>query len=214
MKNKLFIALFAISFCSFAQTADNKNNISIGFGTQSYNGVLANTWFDFGYEWYGVLPISYSRYLNNSFDGTVSTTIGDFGHCQNDPDDIQFWPDGVKKLAMSSRLITGNVSIKYKFANGYLLKEDAKISPYVYAGVGINDVMNDQWTLGRVNAGIYYTLTGGAGVRYNFTEKFSFTYNIGFGMFNNDKMDYGDVNSPHPMNPIYMQNTYTLGYNF
>jgi OOP family OmpA-OmpF porin len=212
MKKILLVALLAVPFCSFGQTADNKNNISIGFGSQSYNGVLANTWFDFTYEWYGVLPINYSRYLNSSFDVTASTTAGNFGHCQNDPDDVQFWPDGVKKIAMKSMLVTANVAIKYKLANGYLLKEDAKISPYLYIGVGVNPVL-DMWNH-RVLPGTYTSLIGGAGVRYNITEKFNFTYNIGFGVFNNDKMDYGNVNCPQPKNPMYMQNTYTLGYNF
>ena len=103
-------------------------------------------------------------------------------------------------------------TLKYKFANGYIFKENAKIAPFVYIGAGVDPVF-DMWNH-RVDAGTYASVIWGAGARYNFTDKFSFTYAIGFGCFNNDKMDYGNLYAPTPMNPMYMQNTYTLGYTF
>ncbi len=211
MRYKILIALTAISICSYAQTKDNKNNISIGFGTQSYKGDLGNTWFNFHEEWYGVLRLEYSRYLFSSIDVTVSSTSGDFGHCK-DAEDPALWPEGTPVLNMHSRLTTGNIQLKYKFANGYLLKEESRIAPYLYAGAGIDNVQ-DIWTHNtRVNPGTYIAITGGAGVRFNFCEKISFTYNIGFGYFTNDKLDFGY--GTHNSNPMYMQNTYSLGYNF
>ncbi len=210
MKYKILIAVLAIALYSSAQTADNRNNLSIGFGTQNYNGVLENTWFDFEYETYGASMINYSRYINPSFDFMASTTVGNFGHCR-DGDEV-YWPDGAVELNMKSMLVTANVTVKYKFANGYIIKEDAKIAPFIYLGAGANPVL-DMWTH-RVDPGVYLSAVGGVGLRYNITTKFNFTYIMGFGVFNNDKMDYGNLYAPTPMNPMYMQNTYTLGYTF
>jgi OmpA-OmpF porin, OOP family len=210
MKYKLLIAFAIISVSGFAQTADNKNNISIGFGTQSYNGALGNSWFDFDYETYGFFAINYSRYINNMFDVTIYSTYGDYGHCKHS-DDIQYYPDGERTLNMHSRLTTANLAVKYKFANGSILKENARIAPYLFAGAGIDNAQ-DIWDITtpiRVDQGNYFTVNGGGGVRINFTTRFNFTYNISFSYFTNDKIDENPLGQ-HPMN---MQFTYSVGYN-
>jgi len=211
MKYKIIIALLVISIYSYAQTKDNKNNISAGFGTQSYNGDLGNSWFDFEYETYGVFTLNYSRYICNSFDISVYSTYGDYGRCRGG-DDPAVWSDGTPILNMHSRLTTGNLILKYKFANGYILKEEAMIAPYLYVGAGANNAEDiwDHSTPVRVNQGTYATLNGGAGVRLNITARFNLTYNIGFAYFTNDNIDY---NKPG-MNPKNMLNTYSIGYNF
>ncbi|HMH09176.1 MAG TPA: hypothetical protein VK553_00575 [Candidatus Nitrosopolaris rasttigaisensis] len=210
MKRTIVVALLAISLSSLAQTTDNKNNFSAGYGTQCYNGVLENTWFNFEYETYGVAVVNYSRYLCSSFDVTGSVTVGNFGHCRDG--DAKYWPDGATELNMLGQLITINASVKYKFTNGYLLKEDAKIAPFIYVGFGVDPIL-DGWNH-RVDQGVYYSLMDGGGIRYNYNEKYSLTYTTCFGEFNNDKMDYGNLYAPKPMKPLYMQHMFTLGINF
>lgn len=214
MKYKILTVLIAASLCSYAQTADNKNFISAGYGTQNYNGVLANTWFNFKYQTYGVATITYSRYLCSSFDVSGYVTAGNFGHCRDGYS--LYWPDGETELNMKGQLITINAVAKYKFANGYILKEDARIAPFIYVGVGADPLLNWWWSPEgqRVVPGVYYSVVSGAGFKYNFNSKFSFTYTITFGCFNNDKMDFGNLYSPTPMNPMFMQNVYTIGYSF
>jgi opacity protein-like surface antigen len=210
MRKKLVIALLAVSLYTSAQTSDKKNNISIGGGKESYNGDLGNSWFNPEEEWYGFVNASYSRYLNKSFDVSISVTSGDFGHCR-DSDDPAVRPDGSKVLNMLSRLTTGIVSAKYKFANGYILKEQAKLAPFIYAGIGINNVTDYWWAdKSRVNAGNYGSVNAGLGLRYNFYKNFNFTYTIGVGYFLTDKIDY----RVQGINDMYLQNNFAVGINF
>lgn len=208
MKNIILIGLIAISICGYGQTKDRKNNISVGGGKESYNGDLGNSWFNLKEEWYGFFYLGYNRYLNKSFDIALSITYGDYGHCREE-DDVPIRPDGSQVLNMYSRLTTGNLAFRYKFANGYLLKENAKLSPSIYIGSSINN-LTDIWTHYRVNSGNYISINGGFGLRYNFTEKINFNYNLGIGYFTTDKID----NRSQGINDMYMQNSFALGFNF
>ena len=171
---------------------------------------MGNSWFNPGEEWYGFVSVSYGRYINKSFDLNLNASTGDFGHCR-DSDDPAVRSDGSRVLNMLSRLTTGIVTVKYKFANGYLLKENAKIAPYVFLGAGMNNVTDFWWTnKSRVNKGNYGSINAGLGVRYNFTEKYNLTYNLGFGYFTSDNIDY----RVQGINDMYMQHTFSLGINF
>lgn len=204
----ILVGLIVISANSFGQTADNKNNISIGGGKQSYNGDLGNSWFKMDEEWYGFVSLHYNRYLTKSFDFSASFTHGDYGKCRDHEDDI-YRPDGTLVLNMLSRLTTGIISMKYKFANGYLLKENAKLSPYIYLGGGINNISNRWWDdKTRVNPGNFTSVNGGIGLRYNFYKNFSFTYNLGIGVFTSDNLDFRSSNDK------YLQHNFMLGINF
>lgn len=220
MKNTLLIGLIALSICAFGQTSEKKNNISFGVGTQAYNGDLGNPWFSPKDEWYGIGTLTYSRYLNKSFDLSLNLTSGDYGKCREE-DDPEFRPDGSRVLNMLSRLTTGIVTMKYKFANGYILKENAKISPYVYLGGGVDiltighvgqpvAIFYDGQGNYRANLGTYASINGGLGVRYNFGKNLNLTYNLGFGYFTTDNIDQRAQGA----DDMYMQNTLLFGVNF
>ena len=202
MRYILLIGLIAISICSNGQTKDKKNNISIGGGKESYNGQLGNSWFNFSEEWYGFVNLSYSRYLNKSFDALAFGTVGDIGRCRDDDASHNV-------LNLYVRMSSAVFALKYKFANGYLLKEDARISPFIFLGAGINN-LTDIWNHIDCNAGNDMTINGGVGATYNFTKRFNFGYRMGFGYFTKPgAMDYSAS-----MRAMYMQNTFCLGFNF
>lgn len=188
-----------------AQSSDNKNNVSGGFGFTEYAGHLGTVWGNFDEEWYGVLRLTYSRYLNPSFDALGFVTTGDFGRCYDGPLDTT-------KLNFRTRLTVVGLSLKYKFTNGYIFKEDAKLSPFVYAGAAI-DFARDLWHQGiTVNVGNYVTLNFGLGLCWNVTTRFQFIYNCGFGYFTTNAMTF-DYNRGDAKD-TYMQNSLSIGYNF
>ena len=203
MKNKLLIILMVLSFWSVAQTADKKNNISIGGGKESYNGHLGNSWFNLSEEWYGFGNISYSRYLNKSFDAMVNASIGDIGRCRDDDASLSV-------LNLYARMTTVVIAGKYKFANGYILKENAKVAPYIFLGVGYNYVV-DIWNHKDCNAGNNLTLSGGLGVTYNICHRYNIGYRMGIGYFTKSgAVDYITTG----MHPMFMQHTFCVGINF
>ncbi|HTA62987.1 MAG TPA: outer membrane beta-barrel protein [Bacteroidia bacterium] len=203
MKNKLLIILMAFSIYGVAQTSDKKNNISVGGGKESYNGNLGSSWFNLSEEWYGFVNISYSRYINKSFDAMVNASMGDIGRCRADDASLSV-------LNLYARMTTVVVTAKYKFANGYVLKEDSKIAPYIFLGAGYNYVV-DIWNHKDCNAGSNLTLNGGLGVTYNICQRYNIGYRMGIGYFTKSgAVDYRTTG----MHPMFMQHTFCVGVNF
>jgi hypothetical protein len=206
-----FIILFAsLSIGSIGQTLERKSNISVGGGSQGYKGDLGSVWFNVEEEWYGFAAIHFNRYLSKSFDFSSSITFGDYGHCR-ESDESRYRPDGTEVLNMLGRLTSLVAAGKYKFDNGYLLEEKARIAPYIYWGVGVNNISEHWWEdKTRANTGYFGSFHGGAGARYNFTDRFNFTYNVGFGYFTTDNVDKRDEGA----NDMLMQHSLMFGLNF
>ena len=198
--------LFVTSTALEAQTRKAKNNLSAGAGIQQYNGDLGNSFFDFKEEWYGVVRLAYSRYLNRSLDAQAFATIGDIGRCF----DGVLLP-GEQVLMLRSRFTTVGAGLKYKLANGSILKEDSRIMPYVYAGAALNH-HQDIWheAAPRVNRGYYASVNGGLGISYRLCPRFQLTYNLGLGYFTTDTVDYISKGR----NDMYLQNIFSMGMDF
>lgn len=237
MKNQLLItaAFVLATFGLTAQTKNRKIGIETGAYLQQYNGNLGNSFFKFKETAFGGGSLNLGLYLNKSFDVNVGGSIGHFGYCQTEEDKKRVvaleyrCPGCTDRLGMGelrSMMISGNTSIKYKFANGYLLKEDSKIAPYVYAGVGIN-YLSDVMKRNCVNVGNHFTINAGAGVKYNITERLNIGYNLGVGCFMTKKVYYtnaiaennevekdADDIKMEKRKDFYMQHALTLGFNF
>jgi OmpA-OmpF porin, OOP family len=199
MKNFLFIVLLLLgTLGTIAQTKNKQFGVSAGAYIQHYNGNLGNSFFQFNTACFGGGAVNIGIYLNKSFDANATFSIGDFGYCQTDADKTRIvsieyrCPGCTDQLGMGqlrSRMVAGNVALTYKLANGYLLKETSKIAPYLYGGMGINRLTDN---MGRncVNVGNHFTLNAGAGIKYNFNERFNIGYNMAFGCFMTKKVYY------------------------
>ncbi len=238
MKNKLLVSVLMLcAISAFGQNKKYKFGITAGGYVQHYNGNLGNSFFKFKSVWFCGVGGTFGVYLNKSFDLTAGVSVGDFGYCQTETDKrrivslSQRCPGCKDKLGMGelrSRMVSGNVAIQYKFANGTFLKEDSKFSPYVYVGVGISH-LSDNMNRDCVNPGFHFTVNGGTGMKYNISERFSVGYNIGIGAFVSKKVyntnaaardlieedgkDAIDIKMERRMD-MYMQNSLFLGINF
>jgi len=216
MKNYLFaLGLFFITISTFAQTKNNKLGITIGGGSQKYNGDLGNGFTFKNNTSYGSVNANVNYYICNSFDIGLFSSIGDYGFCQ---------PEGKAKTEiaiddrcagclgrvgignLSSRLTTGGVLLKYKITNGYLLSETAKLKPYVFFGAAANSI-TDIMRMQCVNPGNYFSLNAGAGVKYYVSDRINFGYNLSFGYFTSDHLDY----KMSRRNDMNIQNTLFVG---
>lgn len=237
MKNKLFIsaALLLTTLSSIGQTKNNKLSVEAGVYLQHYNGNLGNSFFKFNTTAFGGYSLNLGLYLNKSLDLNVGGSIGHFGYCQTDEDKKrivsieQRCPGCNNQLGMGelrSLMISGNIALKYKFANGIFLKENSKLAPYVYAGAGINR-LSDNMKRNCVNVGNHFTINGGVGIKYNITERINIGYNLGIGCFVSKKVYYtnaiaaneetekdADDIKMEKRKDFYMQNALTLGINF
>lgn len=233
-KNLTFTALLFCAISAFSQTKEHKFGISAGGSIQHYNGNLGNSFFKFKTTCFGGVTSTFGVYLNRSFDFNVLASIGHFGYCQTDKDKQrvvsldQKCPGCADELGMGdlrSLMGSGNIAVRYKFANGYLLKEDSRLSPYVYTGIGINH-LSDVMKKNCVNIGIHYSINGGVGLKYNITNRINLAYNMGFACFMTRKVyltnsDRPDYNMQDPIDKEFakrkdfcLQNSLVLGINF
>lgn len=235
MKNQLlFSALLLSAFTSVGQSKNHKIGVEAGACLQQYNGNLGNGFFKFKETAFAGVSLNAGFYLTKSFDLNVGGSIGHFGYCQTDEDKKRFvsieqrCPGCTDRLGMGelrSQMISGNLAVKYKFANGHILKENSKLAPYIYAGVGIN-YLSDVMKRNCVNIGTHFTINGGAGVKYNINERFNVGYNLGLGCFVTKKVYYSnaiendevekdaDDIEMEKRKDLYMQHAITVGFNF
>ncbi len=235
MKNNLLIAAFiTCTLCAFGQNKNHKFGITTGAYIQHYNGNLGNSFFKFNTACFAGGLTNLGMYLNKSFDLNIGLSIGDFGYCQTVADEnrivsaSQRCPGCKDILGMGnlrSRMVSGNIGIKYKLANDFLFNENSKLSPYIYLGMGINR-LTDNMKRNCVNVGNYVTINIGTGIKYNINERFNIGYNLGVGCFISKKVYYtnaiateskdkdADDIKMEKRKDFYMQNALTIGMNF
>lgn len=201
------VLLLGIS-ASHAQNADNKWGFGAHFGVMEYNGDYSNQFYSFkqGYA----VGFSIARYLNPSFD-----LMGHFFY------DKSHSFDGGKSgmptwLEFQANMYNLNLLAKYKFNNGYLLKETARIAPFLLAGiggnysnskgVGENGAFSGQKAL---NPNVY----GGAGLSLRITQGLNLAVQTALMLPFTDKID-GTTGAVAPVskkgNDKFMENSVSL----
>ena len=217
MKNYLCtLALVLFTMASIAQSKEHRFGITLGAGSQKYQGDLGNGFTLKNNCWYGTYASSASYYLCKHIDATVLLTAGSYGFSQ--PDDIKMkevladdqCPGCIGRKGIgnvSCRLYSAGLMVKYKFANGCILKEDSRIRPYVYFGASAIQLV-DNMKMNCVQAGNYTSLNAGVGVKYYLSDRLNIGYNMHFGNFTADHLDYKMKNGD---NDRYLQQTLTVG---
>lgn len=171
MKGKtiLLATVFVLGIsATYAQNADNKWALGAHFGVMESNADYVSQFYSFT-QGYGV-GASLARYLNPSFD-LVGHLFYDRTH------GVDGWKSEMPTwLSFKTHMVNLNISARYKFNNGYLLKETARLAPFLLAGVGgnlsmasgvgENGPMNNE-TMVKPN------LYGGAGLNVRITQAVS-----------------------------------------
>ncbi|MCY1718858.1 OmpA family protein [Prolixibacteraceae bacterium Z1-6] len=130
----LFLLLTFIIGGAVAQTSDNKWAIGLGPGLD-YNMEIEETNF--------LADFYVSRYLSSSFDLMLDNRVS-------------WWSEGVD-------MTVSLLNLRYKLSNGYIFKEDSKIQPYLFGGVGY------LWD----NQSNGVTFDGGLGFKFPISERVS-----------------------------------------
>ena len=231
-KNLLISALFLCTLSAIGQSKNNKFGFTVGGSIQHYNGNLGNSFFKFNSVCFAGVVSNFGVYMNKSFDLNLGASIGHFGfHPQHEDGEIVPLElrcpgcDGLGMGELRSLMVSGNIAVKYKFANDRFLKENSKLAPYIYAGIGMNH-LSDNMKKQCVNVGNHFSINAGAGLKYNITEKFNISYNCGIGCFTSRKV-YNTANTEletividadylkaEKRKDFYMQNSISLGINF
>ncbi len=165
---KLVITLFltVMTFSAYAQNSDQKWSLGLYVGETEYNGTLGNGFFKLD-PIYPMGGFSLGSYLDHNFDAALQLDYGLFGF-KNVTDNFH-----VKK-------INGDLLLKFKFANGAILKEDALFKPFLAVGAGIVTYRDHKTPA----SGMDILVPAGAGVKLRVSREnlidlqYQFLYNI------------------------------------
>ena len=205
MKKLLLSTLLLFgSMAVFGQFSIHRFEVNAGFGWQQYNGDMGQGFYKFNSCAYGVGSIGLNYSLTKSLDIAVLGTYGSYGYVPHTLEEKQI----ADFEHISAHMATGMLGLNYKFANGYLLPENARIAPSVYAGVGINHMI-DFMRMECVVPGNYLSANFGGSLRFNFTSFLHASYDLRFGYFSKDVVD----ERVRGMNDMQMQNAVSIGVN-
>ena len=203
-----------------AQTADIKVGFDVSVIKNEYNGDYGNGIFNFNQQMYPSGGLGLGYYLNPSFNLGIRTSFGDLGFKETIANSFRG-----RKFDMS-------LYTQYKFNNGYILKEDSKLSPFLTIGVGLAAYgINSSLDKSGVDPTIYPTIITkgvdlivpvGAGLKYQISERVALQYQYLYNFTSNDIRDenrghnfFGS--SSHPAsksgNDAYGQHIFSIVFN-
>lgn len=180
IKKTLLAALLIGSQIVSAQTADNKIAVGLNFVKNEYNGDYGSGIFNFNNPWYSAGGLSLSAYLSPSFDLGLQGSSGNYGH----------FVTAINQFEGSK--FDASLFTHYKLNNGYILKEDAKLSPFISLGIGFasyntNNSASPWPTIIKDKADFIIPL--GAGLKYQFNNWLAIQYQYLYNFTNSDVHD-------------------------
>jgi OOP family OmpA-OmpF porin len=113
---------------SMAQTAERRLAVGLHFGQREYHGDLGYWSFLNDQVFHPTGGISLNYYVSPSLDAMVNANWGQIGYLSKKGE--------FQTYSFGGHIADYFVGGKYKFSNGKLLKEDTKIRPYVFMGLG------------------------------------------------------------------------------
>ncbi len=186
----LITSVVATSTNSFSQAS-----LGLQLGTTDYNGDFGNYSYDFRTP-RASATISLFSSLNSSLD------IG--GHFQVG----QVWfENGDKNFKLDYYI--PNLIVKYKFDNGYILKEGAIIAPYVFVGGGVSFIASNK---AYPDPKISPNYVNGFGVSIKLSEPVHLVLQSAFNVSFNDVGD-GEKGAGK-YSDFYLQNSIGFVFNF
>jgi len=182
-KYLMMLMLGFFTLASMAQTQDDPWWVNIELTNNKFSYRFYESLFDYGQLDNSGFRVGVDRYLSKSFDAELGFSYGKLRH----------------ENIYESNLTDLDLRLVYKLANGYLIKEDSKIAPFVFLGAGLSWFGNIDGFFTSFEEGTHANLPMGAGIEFKVTEGASITTKAAF---NNSIQDA----------PSYMQ--YSLGVSF
>lgn len=222
-RSSLFLGFLLTSLISFSQSYSKKYGIEVNGGIREYHGDLGSALFFSKKPEYQAVGLGFHYYLTPSFDASLYGSSGDLGFYTTEN---EF--DGRRK-GFRARITDAVLGLNYKFNNGYLMAEDAKIKPYIRAGWGgMQSVSlldhneegyanNRTWFAVHWNAGLglRYALTNFLDVTAQSLMNYSFDDNYDGSPFTlaSAKLNIAEEGGK-PLHDIYMYHSLGFVYNF
>ncbi len=155
MKKLLLTAVIIFTAFSLkAQSADDPWWLDIDLTNNKFSYRSYESLYDFGQLENSGFRVGVDRFLNASFDAEMGISYGKLQH----------------ENVFKSNVFDVDLRLVYKFANGYLIKEDSKTAPFLFAGYGLTSFSNIEGFYEEFEEGLLGHLPLGAGFEFKVTE--------------------------------------------
>jgi OmpA-OmpF porin, OOP family len=198
IKTTVTLLLASAFLTSNAQNSTQKWGLGLQGGVHNYRGDLGNglfTKYKAGTAFFGGLSLN--RYLNPSFDAGLGVNYGGLKYRNQENNSLLPITGGnldVSGQSFKTSLLDYSLGLRYKFNNGYILKEEAKIKPFIGAGVGMAHSLNPVSTLlaGTETKGANLTrfnLPVSAGFNFALTDRLNLLAQASYNFIASDRVD-------------------------
>ncbi len=180
---RIVLVLSLIASTAWGQNADNKLAIGLMGGLSDYygdvNGFTSQKWFNTDGPFQGHGGLGFNYYLSPWFNLGLEGTYGSLGYTAENFSGLR------------TQMIQSNLNLKIKANNGLLMKEDAKLQPYILFGLGFARYFPNHPTPAsfRYLGGNDGTLNAGLGANYMITPQLALNYNLNWAYTGRDKRD-------------------------
>jgi len=171
----LLVAAFLTSFAASAQNSTRPWLIGVSTNYVDFHAVempLGDQLTDA--NWMGqTLPtqLKIARLLNKSFVFGAELSV-----VKLEKDKLNIWPY-LESPVTSDKFWRVSGQFEYKFANGYLLKEDARIDPYIFLGMNGSNINDKTYLAQSTGVGLNIWVTKWLGVNGEGSYDYVFDYN-------------------------------------
>ena len=194
---------------SHAQTSDRKTNISVYYNWLQYHGDLGSEWFKHDKVEYG-LGLTVSRYVAPGLDVGLDLSYGDMKFSAPYPKNTQF-----NYHRFDANVVNVGIPIKLKLNNGWALKEDAFIAPYLVVQPGVFFASPDLYDINDrlvSNSDVYaFDIEAAAGIKFQFSEAVAAFIQTGQHYPTTDQVD--GITNEGKKNDRYLQHKLGLSFN-
>lgn len=171
MKKLLIISLLSVIILPcFAQFNDQKTWLSVTLDNNQYGPLLNRTVEKVFKIDNPSFSIGVGHYLNESFNLNAEVSLGKVLDYANNTQEL------LANDRVRSNLAAFRLAGQFKFNNGFLLKEESRLTPFVEAGLGFS-YFNE--SLIESDNGATLSLPYAAGVAYRFTENLQVMAKVG-----------------------------------
>ncbi len=178
LRNCFMAVLIVFSSVLAAQTENSRFSIGLYGGLNEYNGDLGNGLFKFK----DINPLgglSLSTYVSPSFNVGVQGTFGKYSFTSTN--------DAYPGAEFLGNKYDASMYLEYKLNNGYIFSKNAKLSPFLTAGIGFAGYMGDADKIQTFPLDLIVPV--GAGLKYQFCDNFAIQYKYLYNFTNHDEHD-------------------------
>lgn len=129
-----------------------------------------------GSEFFKIKPSSFGVDLGVGYD--LNSSLMAEGHFMGAG--LDFSPEDSAGSALNTEVFDFNAQLHYKFNNGYILKEEARVSPFLFAGAGVI----------RSKEGTGAVIPLGGGINFRVDEIFSIQWRTAYKLTTREEYNF------------------------